>query len=329
MGYTVYNIFANLSRKLSVSKDCFFAASLPFNFRHKIGISPEGYPMFFIDCNNTSNSIDINLKFISVLFDRPCKLFEDNSEQINEIFTIIFLKTENTDTQRYFIDVVSIIIEQLPEYPSHTQLKSEIRKLVDLFSNFNKVPLKTIQGLWGELFLIEQAKNPEYLIQSWHANSRDKFDFNDGKDKIEVKSTSQVRRKHTFSLEQLNPNQNSNLLIASLFVVQTGNGKSIFDLKDTIYQKVQNLQLQFHLNEILSQILGSEFDKVFDVYFDYQQAHDTLVFYDFKDIPTINSKIIPNDISNIRFDCDLSNLETIKDKDLDITQSPLFSSLMI
>lgn len=329
MRSSINNIFANLSQKVSLSKDCYIAASLPFNLRHKIGISPEGYPMFFIDCNNISNSLDINLKYISVLFDRSCKLSEDNSRQTTNVFTIIFLKTENIDTQNYFLDVVNIIIEQLPEYPSHKQLKSEIQKLIDLFSNFNKSPLKTVQGLWGELFIIEQAKYPEYLIQSWHASPNDKFDFNDGKDKIEVKSTSQVRRTHTFSLEQLNPNQNSKLLIASLFVVQTGHGKSIFDLKDSISQRVQDLQLQFHLNEILSQTLGSEFDKVFDVYFDFQQALDTLAFYDFKDIPTIYNKSIPTEISNIRYDCDLSGLKTIKDKELNTSQSPLFRSLMI
>ena len=328
MGHSLYKIFADLQRKETINKDNFTAASLPFAKKHKIGISPEGYPIFFIECNNTTHSLDINLELISVLFNRTCRLSE-NGNQSDNIYTIISLKTENIDFQQYFLEVVCIVLEQLPENPSHKQLKTEIQKLIELFSRFNRPPRKTIQGLWAELFVIEQAKYPEYLIQSWHSSPDDKFDFNDGQDKIEVKSTSMVRRVHNFALEQLNPNINSNLLIASVFVVQTGRGESIFDLIDSICKRVQNLQLQFRLNEIVAQTLGSDFDKVFDAYFDYQQALDTLVFFDFKDIPTINNDNIPEEVSNVRLDCDLSRVVTIKDKVFDTSQSPLFRSIQI
>lgn len=328
MGYSIYKIFVDLQRKETVNKDSFSASSLPFTQKHKIGISPEEYPMFFIECNNTTHSLDINLEFISVLFNRTCRLSE-NDKQSDNIYTIISLKTRNVDFQRYFLEVVCIVLEQLPENPTHKQLKAEIQKLIELFSRFNRPPSKTIQGFWAELFVIDQSKYPEYLIQSWHSSPEDKFDFNDGQDKIEVKSTSAVRRIHSFALEQLNPNTNSNLLIASVFVVQTGRGKNIFDLINSICRRVQNLQLQFRLNDILSQTLGCDFDKVFDFYFDYQQALDTLAFFDFKDIPTISNDNIPDEVSNVRLDCDLSRVVTIKDKVFNISRSPLFRSLRI
>lgn len=326
---SIYKIFADLQHKESIHKDSFSAASLPFTQKHKLGISPEGYPMFFIECCNVSYSLDINLEFISVFFNRTCRLLESDFKQTDNIYTIVSLKTDNIDFQQYFLEVVCIVLEQLPEMPSHKQLKTEIEKLIDLFSRFNRPPKKTVQGLWAELFIIEQAKCPEYLIQSWHASPDDKFDFNDGLDKIEVKSTSFIRRIHSFSLEQLNPNANSNLLIASVFVIQTGQGKSIFNLKESIFKRVQNLQLQFRLNEILSQTLGHDFDKVFDIYFDYQQALDSLAFYDFKDIPTISNDNIPEEISNVRIDCDLSHVQMISDKEFDISHSQLFKSIQI
>lgn len=329
MGYSIYKLFAELQGTEIVNNDCFSAATLPFTKRHKMGISPDGYPMFFIECNNNEHSLDINLEFISVLFNRNCMLMENNNERIENVYTIISLKTDNIDFQQYFLEVVCIVLEQLPDKPNHKQLKAEIHKLIELFSRFTRPPRKTIQGLWAELFLIEQVQYPEYLIQAWHASPEDKFDFNDGRDKIEVKSTSKQRRVHSFSIEQLNPNKNSNLLVASLLVTQTGSGKNIFDLKNSICKRVQNLQLQFRLNEILSQTLGSDFDKVFDVYFDYQQAIDTLEFYDFRDIPTIHNTNIPIEVTNVHFDCDLSRVITIKDKDFDTSQSPLFRSLQL
>lgn len=328
MKYPIYKIFTDLQQKEPVNKDSFLAASLPFSQKHKIGISTERYPLFFIECNDIAHSADITLEFISVLFNRPCSLSENNVQSENT-YTIISLKTENRDFQKYFFDVVCIVLEQLPENPTHKQLKKEIQKLIDLFSQFNRPPRKTIQGLWAELFIIEQANNPEYLIQSWHSSSEDKFDFNDGQDKIEVKSTTKVSRIHRFSLEQLNPNKNSNLLIASLFVVQTGKGKNIFDLIDSICKRVQSIELQFRLNEIVSQTLGNDLDKVFDSYFDYQQACDTLAFFDFKDIPAIKNDAIPNEISNIHFDCDLSNISAVEDEDLKSSKKLLFKSVQV
>lgn len=329
MSSPIYDIFAGLQRSEDNQNDCFSVAPLPFNLNHKIGVSVLGFPMFFVRSNNTVHTHDVNLELISVLFSKTCNLLEVGQDPSQDIYTIISLKTENTDFQQYFLEVVCIVLEQLPDIPTDKQLNFEINKLVELFSRFTRPPRKTIQGLWAELFIIEQAKNPEYLIEAWHTSPEDKFDFNDAQDKLEVKSTSKSRRVHSFSLEQLNPNQTSNLIIASVFVVQTGRGKNIFDLKNSILGKVHNLQLQFRLNEIISQTIGSDFDKTFDVYFDYQQAVDTLQFFDFKDIPSINPDLLQSEISNVRFDCDLSRLSNIKDKVFDTTHSPLFQSIQI
>ncbi len=144
-----------------------------------------------------------------------------------------------------------------------------------------------------------------------------------------MKSTRTVRRVHKFSLEQLHPNLNSNLLVASVFVIETGQGKTIFDLKDSICKKVSDLGLQYRLNEVIVQTLGFDFDKVNDISFDYQQALDTLAFYDFRDIPSIAIENIPESISNIHFDCDLSAVQTIYDKHLDISGSSLFKSIQL
>lgn len=66
-----------------------------------------------------------------------------------------------------------------------------------------------------------------------------------------------------------------------------------------------------------------------DLSFDYQQAFDTLAFYDFQDIPSIAAENIPKSLSNIHFDCDLSAVRTIKDKHFGINGSSLFNSIQI
>lgn len=151
-----------------------------------------------------------------------------------------------------------------------------------------------------------------YLIQAWHNSVVDKFDFNDGIDKIEVKSTSKTKRIHHFSIEQLNPNPNSELIIASVFVVETGVGESIFDLVKRIEQKIKDHDLSFRMNQIIAQTLGREISKSFDMYFDYHLALDSLQFYESKNIPSIAVQNVPNEIINVHFDTDLTNVISIK-----------------
>lgn len=325
---SIYQIFLKLQTRENADIGCFSAASLPFANQHKIGISSEGFPLFFIECDGNEHSLDIDLELISVQFNRKCRIKEGDCCDYNNVFTVLLLKTNHPDFQRYFIEVVCLVLKKMTPNPSHKQIKNEIQKLVELFSRLTQLPKKTVQGLWAELFIIDQSENPEYLIQSWHSVPEDKFDFNDGNDKVEVKSTSKPRRNHHFAYEQLNPNKNSNLVVASIIVNQTGRGKSIYDLKESICNKISNVELQFRLNDIIVQTLGNNIDGIFDLYYDYQQAIDSLKYYDVKDIPNISKDQIPVEISNIHFECDLSTVCTIKAALFDTSKSPLFKSII-
>jgi len=308
---TVFKIFQELKDVSPTNGDSFVIASLPSMKNHKIGITQNGQPIFFIKCDNTTKSktLDTNLEFISVQFNRQCQLINQNKKTEEGIYTIILLKTDIEYLQEYFLKIVFVLIRNLADKPLLKDLKIEIDKLINLFSKFTKPPLKTIQGLWAELLIIEQSKNPDYLIQSWHSSSSDKYDFNDGIDKIEVKSTLKSQRIHNFSIEQLTPNKNSQLLIASIFTIETGTGTNVSDLIEKIVNRIKDKNLSFKLNELAALTLGKDFEKSFDVFFDYQFALDSIQFYQSSDIPTIQQNNIPSNIMNVRFDCDLSNLK--------------------
>lgn len=311
---SVFRIFQKLKEESDSKTDGFVIASLPSVKNHKIGVSAEDLPMFFIKCgdSNSAKSLDYNLEFISVQFDRECQLLTNGKQAVKGFYTVISLKTDSIDLQKYFLEVVFLLVKNLPPVPTLKELKVEVEKLINLFTQFSKPPQKTIQGLWAELLVIERSKNPDYLIQSWHNETTDKFDFNDGIDKIEVKSTSKSKRIHSFSIEQLNPNKNSNLIIASVFTTETGKGASIFDLLESIGKKIIDKNLFFRLNEITAKTLGKNFEKTFDVFFDYQLAVDSLVFYESESIPKIDVSAVPKELSNIRFDSDLSKIEPLE-----------------
>lgn len=308
----VFKIFQELKNESPKNGDSFAIASLPTIKNHKLGISQNGQPMFFIKCddNTKAKSLDTNLEFISVLYSRQCQLINKKGKSEEDIYTVISLKSDSDYLQEYFLKIVFVLIKNISEKPLLKDLKIEIEKLINLFTKFSKPALKTIQGLWAELLIIEQSKNPDYLIQSWHSSTTDKYDFNDGIDKIEVKSTVKSRRIHNFSLEQLTPNLSSKLIVASIFTIETGTGTTIFDLVESIENKIKDKNLGFRFNEMIAVTLGKDFEKSFDIFFDYQFAVDTIQYYNSLDIPTINKTNIPPNITNIRFDCDLTDVKT-------------------
>lgn len=321
-----YKVFLDLQNREHSELGYISVESVPYSIHHKIGISNEGFPLFFVKCNNEAKSIDINLELISVLFSQECNIKEKENNSI-DIYTIVLLKTLNNDLQQYFTDVFSIILQQLKPIPTERDLYREVRKVIDLFSSIAKPPVKSIQGLWAELLVIEKAINPEYLINAWHISPSDKYDFNDGKDKLEVKSTSKSKRIHRFSIEQLNNNPGSALLIASAFVIETGTGKSILNLRDDIVSKIGNINIQLKLNEIIFKTIGNEYEKLGEIFFDYQLASDSLSFFEVIDIPRIHISTIPFQVSNVTFDSDLTSIPTVLEKEYDIQDSILFKSL--
>lgn len=310
---SIFKIFQDLKNEIPSKIDGFTIANLPKIKNHKIGLSKDGLPLFFIKCENETNekALDYNLESISIQFNQKCQLLSNDKKIADGVYTVIALKTDSIDLQEYFLNILYFVILKLPEITKLKELKIEVEKLVSLFNKFSKLPTKTIQGLWAELLVIEQSSDPEYLVKAWHYSPTDKFDFNDGIDKIEVKSTAKSRRIHNFSLEQLNPNKNSNLIIASVFAVETGKGKTIFDLVKLINDRVKSNEVSFKINEVLLDTLGRDLEKTFEHYFDYQLAVDSLAFFDSELVPKIEISSIRQEISNIHFDSDLSKIQEL------------------
>ena len=326
MGSTISDLFFELQTNIPDSGK-FAVKKLPFSDLVLLGISPEGNPIFFIEKEFQNKTTDINLALITIRFNKLCSLVLDNGEIVEKTFSFIMLQNDDYDIQQYFLNVVSLLFQKLSKDPSQKELVDEINKLILLFSATSKPAMKTIQGLWAEMLIIEQASNPEYLIKAWHANPNSKYDFNDGKNKLEIKSTSQTKRIHSFSYEQTIPNQNSKLLIASIKTIETGIGKSILDLRDNICKRVTDINLQYKVNEMILSSLGSDFSKISDLFFDYQFAIDETVFIASENIPTLPQDVIPVELSNITFSCDLTNVDTINKEELHTTEEKLYRSL--
>lgn len=322
----IWNNYKNLLEKSKIIDKLVVNDFMGRN-QHKIGISTLGLPIFFIKCLPNEDNITVKgytLDLIDIKYNVLCKLVLDDQSEISDYYTIIALKSGSEYITKYFLEIVHLMVSLLPEMLTVAVLTFNMQNIIELFSSLAIAPLKSIQGLWAELLIIEKSENPSYLLDSWHYSNRDTFDFNDGIDKIEVKSTSMSRRIHRFSADQLLPNQTSKLIIASLLVFQTSKGKSVFDLCKKIEERIHDQRKIFLFRGKVGAILGTSIETATDIFFDYTQACDSCKYYQSIDIPNIKLGCIPSGISNIKFDCDLSSLNHTNSAFID---SDLFKSL--
>ena len=303
------------------------ATSINDETPHRVGCSNEGFPMLFIECKDKQHVSDIKLSLFRVLFNRKCSLTDiENKSIIEKDFVIIQMVSDNQDLIKYFFQVIYIVMQRIPTLPSVNLLKTELSKIIEIFTAIPKFSKELVRGLWAELLVIEQSKNPEYLIKAWHEEPEGRYDFTDSDDKIEVKSTAGDQRTHIFSLEQLSPIDNSNLIIASVFVNATGIGKSIFDLMDTISSKISDTDCELKLSEIVLKTIGPNIEECRNFFFDYKFAVDTIQYYNSDSIPSIKREDVPADVSAVHFRSNLTQVPSIKETGYD-ENSTLFNCL--
>ena len=318
----LYKKFIDLS-PTNIKNNEFTVDTIIEGIPHKIGVSPEGHVMIFVECSDEKVTSNIKLKMFNVTFNRLCKL-NNHDNTVEKKYGIIKLISNNIDIQKYFLDVMCIVIKKLPVLPKVEQLKREVSKVVSLFTSMPQISKEAVKGLWAELFLIERSRNPLYLLKSWHVSTEDKYDFNDGVDKIEVKSTSNEERIHHFAIEQLHPNKESQLLIASLIIVNSGLGIGIFDLVDSISSRISDTDALLKLNEEVLQTIGCHIEETKEIKYDYTYAKDNLKFFDYKVVPAIDLKDVPLGVSSVHFASCLKGLDDVKVSKL---SGNLFNSL--
>ena len=180
---------------------------IPGYANHRIGIEPKSkHIIVLIESINPEGVIYAQGggKYLSISYDVSCTIkSKEGGVEKGKIFTVILLKTKEKDIESYFIELCLVFLNRIGNKPKITDVKIQFDKLASIFEKLSKVSSKSIAGLWGEIFLISKSTNPSYLINSWHNEAYDKFDFNDGKDKIEAKTTTGNKRKHYFEIKQL------------------------------------------------------------------------------------------------------------------------------
>lgn len=307
---------------LSIPKHTNVLAAIPIPDypQFRIAIDREENPVLLLSGlnNKTVKLKNHRLKYLQVEQNKDCRVTEGNKSTF-QVFTLITFLSNDKDLQEYFFQISETLIRSIKDDPEPLQIVESLNKFIEIFRALTDTPTKTIQGLWAELFLIENSSDPKILLAFWHNSPEAKFDFDASKEKIEVKSTSGSERVHEFSSEQLNPTPDSQVLVASLFTRQVHSGVSIQDLMQNIASKIQNgNDLIEKMNLVVAKTLGNSLEQSIKVKFDYDISKTSLRFYHHQDISKVEKVYIPAEVSGVRYKSDLSLIKPIELSSLDV-----------
>lgn len=306
-----------LPKQSSASSCSFSAFPLAGDSAHKLAKDEGGCPCLLVATRTAAKiqtRVPLILENLAMLFDLSCQVSTPNSPTQSGTFTVLKCVAADPVVRSYFLSLLPGISAAIGGSGDRAKVAAVIEDLVELFRALGAAPKKEIQGLWGELLLIHEAENPAILAQAWHAEPSDRYDFNKGGERIDVKTTSQVPRKHHFLLEQLCPPNETKLIIASIVVQRSGAGLSVFDLLDEIWRKVaQQPQLHLRLVRLVHQTLGNTWQSARNVRFDHEAARQSLEYYDSTQIPKVCLPL-PQGVSQVNFVGDMNGIAKLPAK---------------
>jgi Putative PD-(D/E)XK family member, (DUF4420) len=296
---------------------------------HYIGKDKESLPCLLIaTARGTARSLPpIRLENLDVHFDLACHVKRDQEPEFEAIFTVIRCRDPEKETVRYFLSVCETILRILGDLPARTAIAAVVNRLATIFNQLQQPPTRSLNGLFGELFLIRLSANPRRALSAWRIDDRARFDFSDGDARLEVKTASNRLRAHSFSYEQCNAPAGTLAVVASLFVERAAAGIAFRALINEIEHRLAgDADLIFKLHDIVAATLGTGLREALPVGFDEQLAGSSLQFFELDQIPAIRGNT-PAGVSEVRFRSDLSAMTPISPRAL-IDRDPVFWDLL-
>ena len=311
-------LFTELGVLTSGKERVYETARIARDSRYRVGRDSQGNPAILIETTGTAGSeslSDFVGRHLRIGHGVGCSISEGGVEVRRGQFSVVTCVDADDLLRNRFFDATETLLRSLGETPTVQELRRVIAGLIELFKLASQPPKGTIQGLWAELWIIATAREPEVLLHAWHAEPTDAYDFNNGPERIEVKSTSQRTRKHYFSHRQLHPPTGSRVAIASVFVEGSGGGPTISTLVARIRRRVTNPYALRRLDYVVVSTLGTDWRTGVEAAFDSELASESLRCYKVESVPSLPSDV-PSGVSDIRYVSDLSGAQALSDEEM-------------
>lgn len=218
-------------------------------------------------------------------------------------YAVLECVTHDPTVQDWFLRLLPSLIERIGDRGAEA-LDSQVAWLNELFRNFDSGADKDLTGVWAELFILHETRDPFHAIEAWRSANVSRYDFTDRGRHVEVKSTTHSQRRHAFSASQLAPPDR--VLIASLVLDRSDRGPSVLELYDRVVTRIMgSSEAGEKLHQQVMALVGARVAEADDLRFDMSTAKANLRFYRVIDIPHLSAPF-PAGVSNVRFSADLT-----------------------
>jgi hypothetical protein len=270
-----------------------------------LSVDGDAYPSLLFSVRRDDLRSDIELRAVSAWFSRDCVIQTADGHDTSGVYTVIRLNENDPDIVRMLLRLLEETFPKTRAPYANKDIAAQILELANLFKQIAGSDTDII-GLWGELHVLSQAPNTTHAVRCWCTHKMAKYDFVTRGFVLEVKSTLRSRRKHGFSLDQLRPNSDFVVYVASLALVELNSGQTAAELMDQVYAKIDEDELRI---SFLRQCLLKGGQDIYrsPIKLDVFPDGTSLAIFDAASLPV--PQIAETDpIENIRFDLDLTGL---------------------
>lgn len=301
-------------QKISKIKDrspvSFNTVKLNRNSEHFLGVNGLNQVAILFNASEPMGNNE-NIRYLTLEHSIPCTIYIENSEEKKNL-SILKLDSKEENLKEIFLRTMDNIVQNIPNNISQKKIYELTQNLIKLFEKISNKKNIDLLGFWGELFTIKYLRQKELLIEGWHPETSDTFDFLIKNSALEIKTSTSNERKHHFSFEQLNPN-NKNIIVGSILIRKSRSGCSLLDLKNKILEEIDKKNLKDKVQEIYDIMTGSKTQEdLEEVRYSYEYAKDNIMFYDSENVPRIRETPMYG-VKNIKFQSDLNGAKAITD----------------
>ena len=242
-------------------------------------------------------------------------------ENVGRIFEFEFVKAFKNGSHKDYLlltyprsfDISEDLYIVLKNYAIGLNTQLDKLAYINLVTICKKFKLNSIQlsGLIGELALILffVQRGDTFIIESWHKDSKDSFDFYNHQLVLEVKSTRSLLRKHLVKYEQhlkmTKAALDRSVYYVSVMIGTNFNRHSIKDLVRSIEEELSSEPLLMFQEKMLfyEDFMTSE------ITFDIEEVLNTIKFYDVTELPTLEFNPTLIEKETLRYDVYFNLLE--------------------
>lgn len=283
---------------------------------YKIGYDSKGNLIFLIQpktFDEKSEFYNYNGENLSIIFDFEGKNINEDSKI--QKYICLRLVSTNLTLVETFASMCTFISSHFGNYPDYRDVAKHLISFRNLFINFSKKPTKSEIGLFGELLIINESKNPDHLVEGWHITGKEIFDFTIDSNQLEVKTTTLNERIHKVKHSQHKRlREMTNGYISSIIIMESDNGKTISNIAEEIRSKLNQDTIP-EFNQKLASCVGSSFEN-YNSNFNYSYSKDSIRFYRAHNLQTISDKDVPENISDIKYSLNLETYDELSSQEL-------------